>query len=101
MESAPLNSFCQQLKDAFTEAELLVEDKRSLLLHATIVNTIYVPGSKRTNLRKAGEGHGKKKNRLVFDASDLIEEVSFYFTFVMGSFSWVLFNVREALFLLC
>jgi activating signal cointegrator complex subunit 1 len=68
VESPSLLSFCQQLKDAFTAAELLTPDKRPLLLHATIVNTIYVPGFKKYG------GHGKKKAKLTIDAEDLLEE---------------------------
>lgn len=62
-----LYSFCNRLKSAFEEADLLVPDKRPLLLHATLVNTVYVPPVK-------GKGLGREKNRarLTIDASELL-----------------------------
>lgn len=70
-----LYRFCNHLKDHFTSANLLVEDTRPLLLHATIVNTIYVPGVK----EKGGTGHGKgkagrSKSKMVLNASGILEE---------------------------
>jgi activating signal cointegrator complex subunit 1 len=62
-----LQSFCQKLKDIFVGAELLVPDKRPLLLHATIVNTIYVPG-----VKGRGFGRGTGKAKLTFDARDIL-----------------------------
>jgi activating signal cointegrator complex subunit 1 len=56
-ENGYLRSFCQKLKDAFSEAGFLVEDKRPLLLHATLVNTVYVPGVRG---KGSGDGHGKR-----------------------------------------
>lgn len=50
-------------------AELLIEDNRSLLLHATIVNTVYVPG-----VRGKGSGHGNSKAKLTLDATELLED---------------------------
>lgn len=68
-EDHSLQSFCQKLKDAFAEAELLVPDTRPLLLHATIVNTIYVPG-----MKGKGSGHGKNKAKLTIDAREILEK---------------------------
>jgi activating signal cointegrator complex subunit 1 len=68
-EDHTLQSFCQKLKDAFTEAELLVTDTRPLLLHASIVNTIYVPG-----VKGKGSGHGKNRAKLTIDARDILEK---------------------------
>ena len=68
-----LQTFAQALRDVFTNADLLVRDTRpQLLLHATIVNTIYVPGVR----DKSGRGgHGKKKKaRLVLDVRGLLED---------------------------
>jgi activating signal cointegrator complex subunit 1 len=42
------------------------------LLHATVLNTIYVPGVKGKAGR--GGGHGKRKAKLTFDASELLED---------------------------
>ncbi|KAF5875156.1 uncharacterized protein Bfra_003609 [Botrytis fragariae] len=88
-----LQTFCQSLKDTFTTAGfMLPEEKgRSLLLHATIVNTIYVRGARQdsgTGTRGTGtgnargnrgrgrggssSGHGKHKARLTFDARDIV-----------------------------
>ncbi|TGO52924.1 hypothetical protein BOTNAR_0309g00070 [Botryotinia narcissicola] len=90
-----LQTFCQSLKDTFTTAGfMLPEEKgRSLLLHATIVNTIYVRGVRQDSsvgTREAGtgntrgnrgrgrggssSGHGKHKARLTFDARDIISK---------------------------
>ncbi|TGO43853.1 hypothetical protein BCON_0797g00010 [Botryotinia convoluta] len=90
-----LQTFCQSLKDTFTTAGfMLPEEKgRSLLLHATIVNTIYVRGVRQNSGSSAREtgtgnahgnrgrgrggsssGHGKHKARLTFDARDIISK---------------------------
>jgi len=62
-----LYSFCQKLREIFVRAELLVEEDRPLLLHATIVNTVYVPGN-----RGKGSGHGKNSSKLTIDARELL-----------------------------
>ncbi|TAQ89070.1 hypothetical protein B7494_g2589 [Chlorociboria aeruginascens] len=64
-----LSSFCCKLKEAFTAAGLLVPDARPLLLHATIVNTVYVPG-----VRGKGSGHGKSRAKLTIDARHILEK---------------------------
>lgn len=64
-----LYSFAHKLRDIFMGAELLIEDNRSLLLHATIVNTVYVPG-----VRGKGSGHGNSKAKLTLDATELLED---------------------------
>ncbi|KAF7927075.1 hypothetical protein BELL_0113g00180 [Botrytis elliptica] len=90
-----LQTFCQSLKDAFTTAGFMLpeEQGRSLLLHATIVNTIYVRGGRQdssADTRETGtgnargnrgrgrggssSGHGKHKARLTFDARDIISK---------------------------
>lgn len=45
---------CQALREAFTDAGLLVADTRPLRLHATIVNTIYIKGRKKSKKPKSG-----------------------------------------------
>jgi len=64
-----LQSFCEKLKEAFVASDLLVPDTRPLLLHATIVNTIYVPGIRRGN----GSGHGKNRAKMTVDAREILE----------------------------
>ncbi|KAI9849032.1 MAG: hypothetical protein M1837_005923 [Sclerophora amabilis] len=84
--------FCQSVRDAFDEAGLIVPDHRPLLLHATVLNTIYAGGGRRrtttttttTTAEQArrggkghrhGHGHGRKNRaRLTIDATDLIEK---------------------------
>ncbi|KAF4625950.1 hypothetical protein G7Y89_g12211 [Cudoniella acicularis] len=63
-----LRSFCLKLREAFAAADLLVPDSRPLLLHATILNTVYVPG-----VRGKGSGHGKNKAKLTIDATEILE----------------------------
>ncbi|KAG0646346.1 hypothetical protein D0Z07_8328 [Hyphodiscus hymeniophilus] len=71
-EDPRLQAFCQKLWVVFKEAGFLVPDSRPLLLHATIVNTVYVPTT-----RDRG-GHGRYKERLTFDARDIIERYEGY-----------------------
>ncbi|RYP40194.1 hypothetical protein DL767_001909 [Monosporascus sp. MG133] len=63
-----LLKFCESLRSTFQEAGLMTEENRPLLLHATIMNTIYVKGGDRR-----GGGHGKKKERLTLDARGIID----------------------------
>lgn len=55
--------FCEQIKTTFQEAGLMAEENRPLLLHATIVNTIYVKSSR-----------GKRRERLTIDARDMVSQ---------------------------
>ena len=63
-----LQSFCEALGEQFTAAEFLVPEKRSLLLHATIVNTLYAKG---------GRNRHAKFNRNI-DATSLLKEFEDY-----------------------
>lgn len=59
-----LQRFCEKIKATFQEAGLMMdEDNRPLLLHATILNTIYVKGAR----------HGKKRERLTIDARGILD----------------------------
>ncbi|TVY60720.1 Uncharacterized protein LSUE1_G008790 [Lachnellula suecica] len=69
LPSKPLEDFCKALKDVFLSEGLLVVEDRELLLHATVLNTVYVKGG-----RRGGGGHGKRKARLTVDASALLAE---------------------------
>lgn len=66
-----LSTFAISLRDAFTDANLLVPDKRPLLLHATVLNTLYAKSRGRTK----ATGHGKDKRGVEkLDATALLEE---------------------------
>ncbi|QSZ33100.1 hypothetical protein DSL72_002685 [Monilinia vaccinii-corymbosi] len=89
-----LQTFCQNLKETFTRAGFMMPEagnnRRYLLLHATIVNTIYVPGVRdRHQARDGGDdesrkpqsrnaGHGRRKARLTFDARAILEKYRDY-----------------------
>ncbi|KAI1460879.1 kinase A anchor protein [Annulohypoxylon moriforme] len=57
-----LQRFCEKLRSTFQEAGLMAVENRPLLLHATILNTIYVKG------RKKG-----RKEKLLIDASGILD----------------------------
>lgn len=63
-----LQQFCEKLRAAFREDELMVEENRPLLLHATIVNTIYVRGGRSA----AAKGGKARAARLTVDATDIL-----------------------------
>lgn len=70
-----LLTFATSLREAFTNANLLVPDKRPLLLHATILNTLYA----KTKSHAKGTGHGKNKRTIEkIDATSLLEEFREY-----------------------
>jgi activating signal cointegrator complex subunit 1 len=60
-----LQGFGEKLKAAFQDAGLMVDESRPLLLHATILNTIYVKGS-------GGKKKGKGRERLMIDARGIL-----------------------------
>ncbi|KAL2179855.1 uncharacterized protein P884DRAFT_267524 [Thermothelomyces heterothallicus CBS 202.75] len=73
-----LQAFCEKVRDVFKEAELMVDEGRPLLLHATVVNTTYVKGNRGEGGGSRGNGGrgrrgGKKWERLVFDARGIID----------------------------
>lgn len=62
-----LRGFAEQIKATFEDAGLLAPDERPLLLHATIVNTVYVKGARNSH-------KGKKWNRNVIgDAQAMMD----------------------------
>lgn len=67
--SGRLYPFCSALRAAFVERDLMVADERPLLLHATILNTVYAKGS-----RGGSGGHGRNRARLTFQADELLEK---------------------------
>jgi activating signal cointegrator complex subunit 1 len=66
-----LYTFCSSLRAAFSD--FLAPDDRPLLLHATIVNTVYVPGVRESSGGQAGAGHGKQKAKMTIDAREVLE----------------------------
>ncbi|KAF3070564.1 hypothetical protein GL218_00398 [Daldinia childiae] len=62
--------FCENLRSTFQEAGLMAEENRPLLLHATIMNTIYVKGRNRKG--------GKRHEKLTIDARDILDRYDDY-----------------------
>jgi activating signal cointegrator complex subunit 1 len=57
-----LYKFCEQIKATFQEAGLMAKEDRPLLLHATVVNTIYVKDERGRRIRE----------RMTIDARDMV-----------------------------
>lgn len=64
-----LYRFCEQLRKPFRDSGLMEDEGRPLLLHATVVNTIYVKG---------GGGRGRRRERLTIDARDVLSRYGDY-----------------------
>ncbi|KAF5008294.1 hypothetical protein FDECE_5432 [Fusarium decemcellulare] len=62
-----LYRFCEQIKTAFQEAGFMAEENRPLLLHGTVINTIYVKGPR-----------GRRRERLTIDARDIVSRYDDY-----------------------
>ncbi|KAL7948232.1 kinase A anchor protein [Trichoderma barbatum] len=67
-----LYDFCKRLQKPFQEGGLMVDENRPLLLHATIINTIYVKNN------SGGGGRGQRRERLTIDARDLLNRYDDY-----------------------
>ncbi|KAI1825688.1 kinase A anchor protein [Xylaria intraflava] len=67
-----LTAFCERLRSVFRDAGLLGEDSRPLLLHATVLNTIYV---KDKGASRRGGKHGEK---LTIDARRILDRYEDY-----------------------
>ncbi|KAI1863964.1 uncharacterized protein JN550_009243 [Neoarthrinium moseri] len=63
-----LQKFCEEVKKTFEEADVMENDKRPLLLHATIINTIYVKGRRQ----------GKKHEKITIDARGILDRYDDY-----------------------
>ncbi|KAI0472448.1 kinase A anchor protein [Xylaria cf. heliscus] len=68
-----LTKFCEKLRSTFQEAGLIMEENRPLLLHATILNTIYVKGR---NVSRGGKG--KNREKLTIDARQILDRYNDY-----------------------
>ena len=66
LASPALKPLCLTLQALFRSRGLLVENRKALLLHATVLNTIYA--------KKGGKGKKKSKIPLKIDATELIEK---------------------------
>lgn len=66
-----LYRFCEGIRATFIESGIMTDEGRPLLLHATIINTIYVK-SPRT------PGRGKRRERLTLDARDIVSRYDDY-----------------------
>ncbi|KAI4148575.1 MAG: hypothetical protein LQ340_005040 [Diploschistes diacapsis] len=67
--------FAKSLRDEFERAGFVLEEKRELKLHATIVNTIYAK-EKKGRGKGGGRGRGgrnRREGQLKFDATELVE----------------------------
>lgn len=62
-----LYPFCDKVRAAFIDAGLMMDEGRALLLHATVVNTIYVRSGGR------GGGGGGRKKALSLDARGILD----------------------------
>jgi activating signal cointegrator complex subunit 1 len=69
-EEGLLQGFCEEIRRVFVEEELVVEDGRPLLLHATILNTVYAKGR---NTQRSRKGGGRNNSRLTIDARPILE----------------------------
>ncbi|KAI9901319.1 hypothetical protein N3K66_003136 [Trichothecium roseum] len=70
-EGQTLRRLCEELRSPFREAGLMTvdDDGRPLLLHATVVNTVYVRGKGKNK----GKGKGKGgRGRLTFDGREVL-----------------------------
>jgi activating signal cointegrator complex subunit 1 len=69
-----LYAFCNRLRSIFLDAGFLNPDTRPLLLHATLLNTIYVPRVREQSEDASGRArHGGNRARMVIDARDMLE----------------------------
>ncbi|RWA08785.1 hypothetical protein EKO27_g6311 [Xylaria grammica] len=73
IDNGILTKFCEELRSAFQKAGLMMEDNRPLLLHATILNTIYVKGK---NASRGGKG--KSREKLTIDARQILDRYEDY-----------------------
>ncbi|KAL7921544.1 kinase A anchor protein [Trichoderma austrokoningii] len=64
-----LYDFCRRLQKPFQDSGLMIDENRPLLLHATIVNTIYV---------KNGGARGKRREKLTIDPEPILSRYDDY-----------------------
>ncbi|EJT69312.1 hypothetical protein GGTG_12931 [Gaeumannomyces tritici R3-111a-1] len=75
----PLGRFCEGVLAAFVREGLVRDEGRPLLLHATVVNTVYCKGSgKRGGGRGGKRGGGGGGGRMTLDARGALERYADY-----------------------
>ncbi|KAF4121649.1 activating signal cointegrator complex subunit 1 [Geosmithia morbida] len=72
-----LRRFCELLRQSFLDAGVMADDRRPLLLHATVVNTIYVKKQQQQQ-QDDGQRRRQSRQRLELDARDLIARYKDY-----------------------
>jgi len=65
-----LQKFCEALRDVFQQAGLMVQENRPLLLHATVLNTVYVKGGSQGGRQGP---RGRRGDKLTIDAQLLLD----------------------------
>ena len=82
-QTGRLQVFAGNVRQAFETAGFIAQEDRPLLLHATMVNTIYAAerkgrggGRGRGRGGKSNVGKGRNRGKLTFDAVDIIERYS-------------------------
>ncbi|EOO00076.1 hypothetical protein UCRPA7_4490 [Phaeoacremonium minimum UCRPA7] len=69
-----LQNFGEKIQALFKEAGLMIEDSRPLLLHATIVNMIYVKGGR----QKGSKARGKWDKSVIDNARGILDRYEDY-----------------------
>ena len=69
-----LQGFGEKLQALFKDAGLMIEDNRPLLLHATILNMIYVKGGR----HKGAKGRGKWEKSVIDNARGILDRYEDY-----------------------
>ncbi|KAI9681374.1 MAG: hypothetical protein M1817_002657 [Caeruleum heppii] len=76
-ETDRLFSFCKRVREKFVEAGFVVAETRPLLLHATILNTVYAPvrarGREQDHGDDSGHAKGSRRRKIAFDATTILE----------------------------
>ncbi|KXJ96553.1 AKAP7 2'5' RNA ligase-like domain-domain-containing protein [Microdochium bolleyi] len=71
-DGGTLLQLCQHLRSAFQEAGYMEKEDRPLLLHATVINTIYVKGG------RSRAAPGRKSDKLTIDARAILDRYDDY-----------------------
>lgn len=69
-DTGRLQPFCQNVRRAFQTAGFIMQEDRPLLLHATVLNTVYARNARSKRPQGSSARH---RGKLTFDACDLME----------------------------